>query len=79
MSRTEKIHPALKHGAYFATTLVPGEDATYAFEKLHQGLVVELRPRGPCDEDIVATLARYMWRKKNLETFRIAEGARDRR
>jgi hypothetical protein len=77
MSRPEKVHPALKHGAYSATTLLPGEDA-FAFEKLHQGLVAELAPSGPLEEDIVATLARYMWRKKNLETFRIAEGARNR-
>jgi hypothetical protein len=32
--RVKKIHPALKHGGYSATGLLPGEDPA-AFEKLH--------------------------------------------
>jgi hypothetical protein len=73
--RVKKPHPALKHGGYSATGLLPGEDRA-AFEKLHRDLQAELRPDGPFEEDIVADIARWMWRKKNLNTFRIAEAAR---
>jgi hypothetical protein len=71
----KRRHPALKHGGYSATGLLPGEDRA-AFEKLHQDLQAELCPQGPFEEDTVADIARWMWRKKNLNTFRIAEAAR---
>ena len=35
-------------------------------------------PNIPPEEDTVATIARLVWRKQNLETFRIAERARKR-
>jgi hypothetical protein len=72
-----KIHPALKHGGYAATGLLPGEDRI-AFEKLHHTLITELAPNGALEDDIVATMARLIWRKQNLGTFRIAELARNR-
>jgi hypothetical protein len=72
-----KIHPALKHGGYAATGLLPGEDRV-AFEKLHRDLIAELAPNGAMEDDIVATIARLVWRKQNLSTFRIAELARNR-
>ena len=75
--RVKKIYPALKHGGYSATGLLPGEDPA-AFEKLHQDLIAELRPDGPLESDVVATIVRLTWRKQNLETFRIAESARNR-
>jgi hypothetical protein len=75
--RVKKIHPALKHGGYSATGLLPGEDPA-AFEKLHQDLIAELRPDGPLESDVVATIVRLTWRKQNLETFRVAESARNR-
>ena len=34
----EPTHPALKHGGYSDTTLLPGEDPA-AFEKLHNDLI----------------------------------------
>jgi hypothetical protein len=77
MSRTEKFHPALKHGAYSTMTLLPGEDPV-AFEKLHKDLIAELVPTGALEEDIVANVARLLWRKQNLRTFRIAQVAQDR-
>jgi hypothetical protein len=77
MSRTGKFHPALKHGAYSTMTLLPGEDPA-AFDQLHQGLIAEFAPTGPLEQDIVATMARLLWRKQNLRTFRIAELAKDR-
>jgi hypothetical protein len=72
-----KIHPALKHGGYAATAILPGENRA-DFEKLHRALIAELAPAGALEDDIVATIARLVWRKQNLATFRIAELARRR-
>jgi hypothetical protein len=77
MRRSKKIQPALKHGGYSALGLLPGEDPA-AFEKLHKGLIAELAPNGPLEEDIVLTIARLVWRKQNLGTFQRAEMARNR-
>jgi hypothetical protein len=76
--RLNKIHPALKHGAYCATTLLPGEDAA-AFEKLRRNLVTEFAPEGALEESIVTEMAHLIWRKQNLATFRIAALAQERR
>ena len=76
--RVKKHHPALKHGAYSATTILPGENAA-EFEKLHREVIAEFTPDGPFERDEVASLARLMWRKQNLRTFRIAELARSHR
>jgi hypothetical protein len=75
--RVKKLYPAFKHGGYSATGLLPGEDAA-AFEKLHRDLISEHCPDGPLQEDTVFDIARLMWRKQNLETFRVAEAARER-
>jgi uncharacterized membrane protein YccC len=75
--RVKKLPPALKHGAYSATGILPGEDPV-AFRKLHHKLIAELRPIGALEDDIIATMARLLWRKQNLATFRIAELARAR-
>jgi hypothetical protein len=72
-----RIGNALKHGGYTATTLLPGEDRG-AFEELHQALIAELAPVGALEEDTVSTIARVLWRKKNLSTFQRAALARDR-
>jgi hypothetical protein len=39
-----KRYNALKHAGFSAATLIPGESAA-EFEKLHQALVSEFRPR----------------------------------
>jgi hypothetical protein len=72
-----KIHPALKHGGYAATAILPGENRA-DFEKLHQSLIAELAPVGALEDDIVATIARLVWRKQNLATVRLAELAGER-
>lgn len=76
--RVKKPHPAIKHGGYSATSILPGEDAA-EFHKLHRDLIAELAPNGALEDEIVATIARLLWRKRNFETFRIAELARSRR
>ena len=70
-TRFKNTPPALKHAAYSATTLLPGEDKA-AFEKLHQDVIAELVPIGALEERIVADIASLLWRKQNLATFRIA-------
>ena len=77
LTRFNKVHPALKHAGYSATTLLPGEDSA-AFESLHRALIAEFIPVGALEEDIVADIARLTWRKQNLQTFRIAELAKER-
>jgi hypothetical protein len=77
-TRFNKIHPALKHAGYSATTLLPGEDAA-EFDKLHRGLIAEYAPDGASEEDVVAEMAHYMWRKRNIGTFKIAQLAEARR
>ena len=77
LTRFNKVHPALKHAGYSATTLLPGEDSA-AFESLHRALITEFIPVGALEEDIVADIARLTWRKLNLATFRIAELAKER-
>src|SRR5215831_8821835 len=72
LTRLNKVHPAVKHAGYSATTLLPGEDPA-AFEKLHQALTDEFTPVGALEEEIIADMARLTWRKQNLATFRIAE------
>ena len=75
--RVKKLSPALKHGGYSATGLLPGEDRA-AFEKLHRDLQAELRPDGPFEKDIVTDIARCIWRKNHLDTLRKAKAARKR-
>jgi hypothetical protein len=72
-----QVKKVLKHAGYAATALLPGENPA-DFEKLHQDLIAELKPDGPLEDDIVARMARLVWRKQNLATFRMAELARDR-
>ena len=69
-----RIPPALKHGAYSATAVLPGESRA-AFEKLHRDLIAEFNPSGVLENDIIADMARLVWRKQNLGTLRIAEHA----
>ena len=73
----KKFHPALKHGGFCATGLLPGEDRA-AFERLQKELVAYFRPDGPLEHDTVAAIARGLWRKQNLNTFRTAEFVRKR-
>jgi hypothetical protein len=57
--------------------LLPGEDPV-EYDKLHKDLIDELGPNGPLECDVVSTIARLLWRKQNLCTFRTAELARQR-
>jgi hypothetical protein len=76
-SRIKKQAPALKHGAFSAMTILPGESAA-EFKKLQQEVISELTPDGALEADAVSTLAHLLWRRQNLATFRNAELARQR-
>jgi hypothetical protein len=76
--RPNKMHAALKHGAYCATTLLPGEDAA-AFEKLRRNVITEFALEGALEESIGTDMARLIWRRENLATFRVAAIAQERR
>jgi hypothetical protein len=76
--RAKKPHNALKHGGYSVMGLLPGESPVQ-FGKLRKNLIDEFATQGPLEEDIVSTIARLLWRKQNLATFRTAESARERR
>jgi hypothetical protein len=71
------LPPALKHGAYSALAVLPGESQE-DFDKLHQAVIAELAPSGPLENDIVLRITGLMWRKQNLATLRIAEAAKSR-
>ena len=75
MPRFKKRRPALKHGAFSSTAVLPGEDPA-EFEELYQALIAELAPTGALEEDIVADIARLVWRKQNLGTFSLSKGLR---
>ena len=75
--RTNKLPPALKHGIYASTALLPGEDSV-AFQKLREKITAELQPIGPLEIDAVESIARLTWRKQNLGTFQRAKLAHDR-
>ena len=72
----KKFRAALKHGAFSATAILPGEDPA-AFKEKHQKLIAELTPVGALEDDIVWTIARLIWRKEHLATFRIEEVSRE--
>ena len=76
--RIDRLHPAVKHGAYSATAVLPGESRA-EFEKLHRDLIAEFGPSGVLEDDIVMTIARFVWRKQNLTTLRVAKLAESRR
>jgi hypothetical protein len=76
-NRIDRLHPAVKHGAYSATALLPGESPA-EFEKLHRSLIAEFGPSGVLEDDIVMTIARLVWRKQNFTTLRIARFAESR-
>ena len=44
-----------------------------SFKKLHDDLRNELLPTGPLEEDIVLSIARLLWRKQNMSTYRAVE------
>jgi hypothetical protein len=75
-TRAKKIPPALKHGAYTTIDVLPGEDPA-KFAKLHRDLIVEYAPNGATEDDIVASIARLIWRKQNLATLRMPKHAEE--
>ena len=63
---------AFKHGVYSAIGLLPGESPA-KLKKYQQHIIDEFKPNGPVEHDIVMTIARALWRKQNLATFKTAQ------
>jgi hypothetical protein len=76
MARIDRLPPALKHGAYSATAVLPGESRA-DFEKLHRDLIAEHAPSGVHERHIVMNMAGLIWRRQNLGTLRISELAQN--
>ena len=72
-----KLPPALKHGGYSATTILPGESAS-EFERLHREIIAELNLEGALEDEVGSSLAHLVWRKRNLPIFSKAERAQRR-
>ena len=72
--QVKKFRAALKHGAFSATAILPGEDPA-AFKQLHEKVIAELVPDGALEDDIILTITRRLWRKEHLGTLRKAEHA----
>lgn len=70
-------YPALKHGAYSAVAVLPGESKA-DFDKLHRQLIDEYAPNGVHEEHIISNMAQLIWRLQNFETLCLAKAARDR-
>lgn len=75
--RDNRTPPALKHGIYSGMALLPGEDAA-EFRKLEKEVMEEFEPVGPLEKDICTTIARLLWRKRNLGSYRLAEEVKAR-
>jgi hypothetical protein len=76
-ANTKKLPPALKHGAFAATTILPGKSET-EFKKLHESIIAELNLEGVLEQEIGSSLAHRIWRKKHLAIFLRAEHAQAR-
>jgi hypothetical protein len=70
-----KHHPALRSGLYSALGVLPTESKA-GFRKLNKGLVDEFHPDGASEIDLVDDIARLMWRKQNMHTYRLSYQAR---
>jgi hypothetical protein len=65
----KKRRPALKHGAFSETPVLPGENPA-EFKKLHRALIADLAPRGALEDATVARIACLVWRQ--LHTSELA-------
>jgi len=75
--QANRIPSALRHGIYSGLALLPGEDPD-EFKKFVQEIIAEYNPGGRSEQDIVKNMACFMWRRQNLETYRIAKIACDK-
>jgi hypothetical protein len=73
-----RIPPALKHGCYSSLGLLPTEDRA-AYEQMRRDINAEYNPSGRSEEIIVSNLSDYLWRRENLQTYRLALTAHVRR
>src|SRR5690349_21564659 len=76
-ANSKKLPPSLKHGAFSATTILPGESET-EFKQMHQSIIAELNLEGVLEQEVGLSLAHRIWRKGHLAIFLTAEHAQAR-
>ena len=59
---------AFKHGAFARDLILTGETRE-DFERHHESLIEEWKPKGALEEDTVLTLAQGIWLKRRVERF----------
>jgi hypothetical protein len=64
-----------RHQSFMATAVLPGEDPE-EFAALLDEVWSDCRPVGPVEKSLVSDIASFLWRKRRLGIFRIAEAAR---
>jgi hypothetical protein len=66
---------AVKHGGFSNLKILPGEDVE-KFKELVKDLLDEFKPSGALENDCVLDIAKVVWRKHHLGTYRRADQAR---
>jgi hypothetical protein len=67
-SKNGQRHNALKHGAFAKELNILFENPK-DFDELQRNCVNELKPSGSMEEEVVLTIAKYLWRKRRIERF----------
>jgi hypothetical protein len=70
--KRNRLPNALKHGAFAKELLVLDENKK-DFDELHESCVAELKPSGQMEEEVVFSVAEYMWRKRRVTRFYVEE------
>jgi len=71
-SKNDRRHNALKHGAFAKELVILGENKN-DFDELHRSCIKELKPFGRMEEEVVLSIAKYMWRKRRIDRLFIDE------
>jgi hypothetical protein len=66
---------AKRHQSFMAAAVLPGENPE-EFAALFDEVWSDCRPVGPVEQSLVRGIASFLWRKRRLGIFRIAEAAR---
>jgi hypothetical protein len=72
-----KTPSAMRYGVYSTTSVLPGENQA-EFDKLHRDLIAEFHIEGTFERNIIARVARYLWRIQNLGTLQFSRHVQGR-
>jgi hypothetical protein len=74
---SKQVPPALKHGIYSGTDLLPTESRA-KFRKFRRQIFAELNLLGRLEQDIGEQIVVLEWRRQHLGTYDLAKRARAR-